>query len=450
MNENDYKKYLKNTKKRTLTTDLNFFIDRYNDIYFNGALSKCKVLFERKHSSSSRAIYQKEELFAEIERFSNHIKVTIPDNFLSLSYKVFLYIFNQIALCIYIVSSTDSLNSVDFNSLYSAIYRTQPPKRLMCVIKKPPGNPMISSNKQSASSEDGLFVFDSNNCYLDVILTIIYKTDHFRNIVLGTDTSKCKYSPSAMCSVKSKLYKPRHILSVAKTLTSVLIDSFCSLSISKDVVSKDINEVLALCDPGMSGNSFYNSSDVYTLFCNFYPALLMNTPYRVVKRQNGNKKIKESYYKRATIGFWDYLGENKINENIDIHSDINWGKINDEILVFQNTGHPNIHIYNVIGREKEYTKIRKFGETILNGKYRIFAAVMLSGVPKTNQTHTKNPLHFFGSHYTLYIQEDGIFYHYNDQGPRYDFVGKMFPTSVFRRMEGSYPEMYFYKKVRIS
>lgn len=86
-------------------------------------------------------------------------------------------------------------------------------------------------------------------------------------------------------------------------------------------------------------------------------------------------------------------------------------------------------------------KKRAFDETIINGKYEMFAAAVLQGTKPGKEG---------GIHYIAYIKTTEGWYHYNDSGDIWKIAADdgAFPRDeILYERDGKKPELYFYRRV---
>lgn len=87
---------------------------------------------------------------------------------------------------------------------------------------------------------------------------------------------------------------------------------------------------------------------------------------------------------------------------------------------------------------KIINKKRVFGETILDGRYEMVGAAILQGTTPGEEG---------GVHYVAYVNTLEGWYFYNDDGSVWTSLEK-FPKKVLKEKYGDKPEMYFYQRVR--
>ena len=194
---------------------------------------------------------------------------------------------------------------------------------------------------------------------------------------------------------------------------------------------------------------------------------------KTLKKLPGKKLKRGDIEKKTLFQMWDFM-QPIINEG----SFPIWDEITFPVIVFQNGLNPPIKNYDSLISEKIVTwdiipgekkmvrrkvggkyinikvpqfgkvvkvqkKAQKFSEYIINGKYRLFAAVMIHG------ERPKKIGDFGGGHYTSYIRpkfQPEIWYKYDDMGPVWEQIGLGAPDDIFKDKKYSRPELLFYQR----
>jgi hypothetical protein len=334
--------------------------------------------------------------------------------------------------------------------------------------------------------EHAVYSYDSNSCYIDSLLTVIFfsKSDVLRNALFTTNVDRINYS-NIPCESKKNVTE---FVYFVQKLQSELFREYMELinnekATKNNTVCTDIRTLLQECYPDVrkkSGWQIYSAPEIYDLFAYMFPQLSYIYPVIV------NNKNKLSTTPKSMFTFWEYM------EPPDYATkSVLWDDFDSDIIVFRNGGIPAVRKYGVTKAEivkvpsykdgkrvmtKETVyKSRVFGEYIINDRYEMVGAIVLHGT---------TPGKSGGSHYTAYVKvREGInnddletkharkragselacdvWMEYNDIGSvwrltgdihttkdvRNDSLGK-FPESILVEKGGIKPEMYFYAKVK--
>lgn len=308
----------------------------------------------------------------------------------------------------------------------------------------------------------------SNSCSLDTLtMTLLMcKSDIFRNAIFTTNSSLTNYNSKkglnfkSICSTKD-ITNEEYFRDFTSRIQSILFDDYNRMlgnTTSQNVVTcSKLRNVLLECYGDMKINKqwvTYNITELYALYTVMFPDLLIgNIPInQLIAGSNMFIKMISDQYE-GVFSFWDFVHDAEIEDNniLNLHD---WDKFNQEILVFKNGGIPAITKFGSTKSENvdiitykngtakkiktEMTKSRKFGETILNGKYEMIGAIILEGTKPGQDS---------GAHYYSYINTLNGWVKFNDIGPKWEQLDE-FPSTVLTEKNGNKPEMYFYSLVK--
>ena len=184
--------------------------------------------------------------------------------------------------------------------------------------------------------------------------------------------------------------------------------------------------------------------EVYSVLTGMYPKLgNMRYSAMVKKKVDGKTKRREKTTDMFT--FADFLIDPE-----DIGTTILWDEITHPFLVFHNGMLPPMKHYGKSGNERmivrgtvlDVWKSRSFHEYILDGKYRLAAAIMHHGRVSMSGAS--------GGHYTAYIRpynDSEHWYHYDDIGPSFTQQSRFPKESILNDNGGLRPEIYIYERV---
>ena len=290
----------------------------------------------------------------------------------------------------------------------------------------------------------------------------------YRDIIKNTNVDTIVYeSIPAICSSKSTINTDQKVRALTKKIQVQLLQDFSSLEEGEFVECTPLRELLSKCFPDMKSQGhrgkfqMYNVSELYNTFTELFPAMKLKLYIETESDKYGHDF---DWKLRPLLQMWDFMApiqyenyerpswitrEPEYGPNIDIYPR---PKDNPPVLVFQNGGFPPIRKFDSISSETidgiEYEKSNKFGEVINVGydKYRLFGAVILQGTRPGKEG---------GRHYISYVRREssgipsGIpsgWFRYNDVQEEFVEIDRL-PSTVFREIVGSKPEMYFYEKL---
>lgn len=319
-----------------------------------------------------------------------------------------------------------------------------------------------------------LFSNVMNSCYMDSILVALLLScaDYYRVAIFDFDTVDYEYSPLSgvdgtrkMPSICDKDMWFKHLPergfnAYARSVQVWLHNSFVNMTKPHStgptqigqMVCTSFRKLLNICTSDITLVEQADPSTVYTVLTGIFPKLRI-TYDTVVSRPNRDVR----YVTRTgkSTGHFQYqdfmLSADEYGESIE------WGTgITGPILTFQNALSPSFTDYGTIGDETVYYggrgqnptrlhKKRAFGEYILNGRYRLAAAIMHHGV----RVYSLAEAHSAGGHYTAFLRpysDSARWYSYDDMGPSFTSVGDI-PSDLFTDTGGRRPELLLYEKV---
>jgi hypothetical protein len=335
----------------------------------------------------------------------------------------------------------------------------------------------------------GRYIYWKNSCYLDSLTSVLYfsSCDYFRKIIFNTNTDLVEYSNPVdltvlesppkkkqsikimkkICSSDAEIDTEEEFRDIVKNIQAVMFTDYMKMiTLETSLKCYDLRSLLLQCYPDMKneyGWETYTASDIYELFVEMFPMLLIKNYSIIIRTQEGKEYPKETIPPKPMFTFREFMDPLKI---IDIIIPvIQWDLIDTEILVFKNEG-TEIQFYNNLKPEivevpkwtrksirdpyeQTYEKVtiekaRVFDEYILNGKYELVGVLLLHGVEKGEQDT--------GAHYTSVIKmknEDDTFtwVEYNDIGQVWKVYDKIPKNKIFTGKNGTKPEMFFYSKL---
>ena len=289
-----------------------------------------------------------------------------------------------------------------------------------------------------------IYKLSSNSCYIDTLLVILFKgaSDKFVRDMVQTGYTYDDFKDfTCMIGVPLDI-KLDYIMEVRGKLAEEFND--LNSDIVKSLSCNKLRILLSKCLPDTKFNVKFNPGNVYNLFTDMFPDLKIGIPVTLYKNGKRTEVLDERI---GMFTMWDFLGETFTSEGTG--KEYMWDDFDDELLVFLNTGAPNITNFGETGEEVSevqikdvfkgrVTKVRKFEEYILNGRYRLLGAIILKGVIPGRESGT----HYVG-YYLGYNLEH---YYYDDIEPKLIPIGG-FPKKIWKSEKGEIPQMYFYIKV---
>jgi len=328
----------------------------------------------------------------------------------------------------------------------------------------------------SPSSSHMRYSYNSNSCYLDSLMTIMFfsKASVFRNAMFATNVDDIDYSNIV---AKNKFFSPctsgvsiNEYVALIQNLQSVLFADYMDLINGDEVECRNAREILVQCYPDMEVNGIwktYSAPEIYSLIAYSFPVLLnYKSPY------NLEGKVKYELTPKPMFTFWEFMEPPGEKELL-------WDKFDYDTIVFRNGGFPSITNYgdttteiidvpsykngklNVV--KENIVKRRAFAEYILNDKYEMVGAIVLHGVKRGQSGGSHYTAYVKVSHHDLHVSNKlthGVWMTYNDIGNVWKLTGHLknikgishnnlglFPINILMDSSGSKPEMYFYHKI---
>ena len=279
------------------------------------------------------------------------------------------------------------------------------------------------------------------SCYIDSLLVLLFyiHSGYWREKLFKTDVSTIDYREAPPCDIDSDIDTPEKVRSLAARVQTQLKSDYTNLPQQISAMTCTLSRsLLAQCQPAMRPEGkwdIYNITAIYDLLANLYD-MKLSIPIEIqYYDQTAKSHISGGAIemkKLSAIGFIDYLTDSK--NPTGNYPLIKWNLVMSPVLVFQNSGVP-LHKLNEAGEEEvdgeSVTKIRAFGETILEDRYRLTGVAMLLN----------------DNHYVSYFRaRNGEWYSYNDLGGRARKIEQI-PKAVWSSEPHSLPEMYFYERM---
>lgn len=294
--------------------------------------------------------------------------------------------------------------------------------------------PPFTSKKTSNTGVGAGFENWSNSCYLDSVIMVMLEntSDFWRTNIFDWEVGQ-----------KETEYKSQNP-GLSKQVKKVLIKDYKAVHVdgggNEAVRCEDLRELLSIQDPLMKTETgrwkMYESGSTYATFTQLFPSLLIDIPVKMIRPSIGEEES-ISYKTEAAFTFSDFMLSDEQDED---HKIILWEECQSPVLVFTHQGAPDIQVFDSTVQEKSLNKIRAFGPTIINEKYKLSGVVVLHGYIDAEEGG--------GGHYTCYfLAKDGNWYHYNDMGPTFDLIGgveNLPRKGVWEKSSTMLPTMYFY------
>lgn len=280
----------------------------------------------------------------------------------------------------------------------------------------------------------------SASCYLDSVIMIMLETqtDFWRRSIFNWSVET-----DELYRFKSK--NP----GLAEEIKNVLEEDYKAVheENSEPLECENLRELLSIQDPLMKSEAgswkMYESGSTYATFAQLFPSLLIDVPVRKI-RPSIKQEDSLIYETDAAFTYSDFM-IGPTPEAGDDYKKIIWEECQSPILVFTHQAAPQIKVFDSLEDEKqlEYPKLRAFGPRIINNRYKLVGVVVLHGrISKGGG----------GGHYTCYfLGKDGMWYHYNDTGPTFTFIGDVenLPRDgVWQQSRSELPTMYFYSLIQ--
>lgn len=302
----------------------------------------------------------------------------------------------------------------------------------------------------------------SNSCYIDSILMIMFfsDTDFWKDNILDIDISSLEGKYTKNECIGSDIPYDKFIDLVKSVQRQLNVDKKYlegNVKISKTTVKKCslLRNLIVKCRTNMKVDNnwvMYNDASTYDFFTDIFPSAKLEVPYAMFYNFGGDL-IDRLTITQGMILMRDYLEPPSSDDDTVIG--IDWEGMNLPLLAFYNGGTPRVRKLNELGNETivlrldpdlpgtgdniiryKYTKIRKFGQRILNDAYKIIGVIQLHGVTKFGDG---------GRHYTSYFLRNNNWYYYDDMKGVAELVRGL-PESVWVEENRIMPSMYFYAR----
>jgi hypothetical protein len=325
----------------------------------------------------------------------------------------------------------------------------------------------------------------ANSCYLDSLLVVLLEIPFYRNAIFSSDPKHHPYTEAEVGAVcPARKISIDQFRKLATELKDALVADYEAMRSyptpsSKSLVCVAPRKLLERCLPAMKGGVVFQVNLVYGALAGVFPEMSMKFPYRVhtaiegVSSEDAEEtpsedveetasassegaeasfSVSETKYMRLEyLNAWDYF--DPLTDVESPYPELLFDKYDGPNLVFFNSGTPRIKIFNSVGKESGFnliagdrttgvhrysvTKARAFGETIINGRYRLVGVITLEGLAPNREG---------GTHYTGYFRRESGWYHYNDVGPTITPLERLPEAGVWKETAGKQPSMYFYVK----
>lgn len=341
---------------------------------------------------------------------------------------------------------------------------------ILHIIEQPGSYPAVSGTYEK-------YTYNSNSCYLDSLLTVIFFaiSPVIRDAIFTTNVDDITYTnrENLLASPCTTSLSENEFVDIIQRLQSVLFADYMSLINNDQKECNDVRVLLNECYGDLIEKkgktiryNIYSAPEIYDLIAFAFPKLMCNNFYHSIMGS-----IKKSEETRSMFTFWEFMEPTENNMKY-----VSWKNMNCDILVFRNGGFPAITNYGSVSPEiirvpfyKNGKKIMKretinksqaFGEHIIDNRYEMIGALLLHGA---------KPGESGGAHYTAYIKaqnpakksrSSSTWIEYNDIGNVWKITGNMhskkddiynslgsFPVNVLVEKGGVKPEMYFYAKI---
>lgn len=248
-----------------------------------------------------------------------------------------------------------------------------------------------------------------NSCYIDSLLSVIFFADYgwYISQILRTDVTKIKYE-KGVCSLGSNIKNMNTYASLVKLKLSKMF-----LDVDREIHTCSLIGLLSKCETRLKVGAMSNVAEAYELLCGLFPSLRIQ------------------YKRLESDGVYDR--EQCLFDMTDLPTLKEVLVSEPEVLTFSNGG-----ISRGGGKRINWTKYG-FGETILDGKYRIVGVVV----------------HVHLSHYVAYFyvpsktrNSKGHFYYYDDMvSNEAKMVASLPMIGIFQDSIAKQPAMFFYRRV---
>jgi hypothetical protein len=292
-----------------------------------------------------------------------------------------------------------------------------------------------------------------------LIALIISAVNPIREAIFNFNTERYDYSRMDAATLEGRHHPIECTTAWAKSLKDGEFNSYATLAqrllkryaysiVYGENVDRlyctNLRKLLHRCNASIPISAQASPLEVYSVLTGMYPKL-GNMRYSAMVKKKIDGKIKRREKTIDMFTFADFLIDPE-----EVGTTILWDVITHPFLVFHNGMLPPMKRYGKSGNERmmvmgtvlDVWKSREFNEYILDGKYRLAAAVMHHGRVSMSGAS--------GGHYTAYIRpynDSERWYHYDDIGPSFMRQSKFPKEHILNDNGGLRPEMYIYERV---
>ena len=176
----------------------------------------------------------------------------------------------------------------------------------------------------------------------------------------------------------------------------------------------------------------YSARKTYLIFAKLFPSLQV-TGYKTQRYEDlnpdGEPILKATHEKTVKICYPTFPTTDLLSfTTVSGGENIVWRTMTAPVLVFEAAAYaPGM--------------LNHMKRTIINGRYTLFAVIVLDRVGEYNPDDYRSK----GSHYTSYIKKsDNIWYYYNDLYPSFETSGPPSDKILFGKFSEYKPALYFY------
>ena len=310
-------------------------------------------------------------------------------------------------------------------------------------------------------SEFNLLKNINNSCFMDSLLIalILSAANPIREAIFNFNPETYDYSRMDLATLESRHHPVECTTVWAKglkegefnsyaTLTQRLLKKYAYSIVYGESVDRfyctNLRKLLHRCNDSVPISAQASPLEVYSVLTGMYHKL-GNMRYSAMVKKKVAGKVKRREKTIDMFTFADFLIDPE-----EIGTTILWNSVTHPFLVFHNGMYPPMKHYGKSGKESmnitdtaiNVWKAREFDEFILNGRYRMTAAVMHHG--RVSMTGIS------GGHYTAYIRpynDSERWYHYDDIGPSFMRRSRFPKEHILNDNGGLRPEMYIYERV---
>ena len=283
--------------------------------------------------------------------------------------------------------------------------------------------------------------YEANSCYTDTLLTILFKsTSSFWRDRIFSRTYSVEDFDLLRCKDHYKV--PEQVLDYSIKIRNELVGLYATIMKGNNIFCSRLRPMFNECLGDLQVNGqwiTYSPNIIYGLLADLYPDIKLISKYELLI-ENYNEVHSQEVAYFAMTEFMEVF-EDKV---------IRWDLMDNEVLVFHNTGAPIIR-YDKIGIERneikydntnvisEVNKVNAFGEYILDGRYMLIGVITLQGYILGQE----GGIHYVG----FYKNRSGRWIYYNDTKDTERELDALPHEGVFRYMNQNLPYMYFYQLI---